>query len=58
MDPNVAVSVNDTSFPINIDSGLEMRDFKRLNAFLDERLKDIYPEPMGNLAENIIDQME
>ena len=36
---------------------MTQRDFKRLNAFLNERLKDIYPEQMGNNSEDIIRQM-
>ena len=34
-----------------------MRDYSRLDAFLDERLKDIYPEPFGEPHINIITQM-
>ncbi|MEQ8318699.1 MAG: methyltransferase domain-containing protein [Rhodospirillales bacterium] len=34
-----------------------MRDYTRLDAFLDERLKDIYPEPFGEPHINIITTM-
>lgn len=34
-----------------------MRDYSRLDAFLDERLNDIYPEPFGDPHPGIIDQM-
>jgi SAM-dependent methyltransferase len=34
-----------------------MRDYTRLDAFLDARLKDIYPEPFGEPHINIITQM-
>lgn len=34
-----------------------MRDFTRLNAFLDRRLDDIYPEPMGEPHISIIRKM-
>lgn len=34
-----------------------MRDYTRLDAFLDERLKDIYPEPFGEPHIAIITQM-
>ncbi|WNJ99213.1 methyltransferase domain-containing protein [Thalassospiraceae bacterium LMO-JJ14] len=34
-----------------------MRDYARLDAFLDERLKDIYPEPFGEPHIAIITQM-
>jgi len=34
-----------------------MRDYERLDSFLDERLGDIYPEPMGQMHISIIEQM-
>jgi len=34
-----------------------MRDFSRLDAFLDQRLDDIYPEPTGNVSEIVIEKM-
>jgi len=34
-----------------------MRDYTRLEAFLNERIAEIYPEPLGNVTEDIITKM-